>query len=89
MPLPCIATGRTSRPGTSCKPCPWPHPENDAVWYYLALTASGEESWTRPPEALKKAIALDSTNYWYRRLLGRLYLLQNRTEEGMALYEAW
>ena len=32
-------------------------------------------------------MALDSTNFWYRRLLGRLYLSQNKTEEGMLQYE--
>ena len=63
-------------------------PEDDAVWYYLAQA----EIQSRHPEAaesaLQKAVALDSTNFWYRRLLGRLYLMQNKMDEGMAQYEA-
>lgn len=63
-------------------------PQEDAVWYYLAQA----ELQSRHPEAaeaaLQKAVALDSSNFWYRRLLGRLYLMQNKTDEGMAQYEA-
>ena len=63
-------------------------PENDAVWYYLAQA----EYQTRNPEAaeaaLKTAVSLDSSNFWYRRLLGRIYLAQNKIEEGEATYEA-
>ena len=62
-------------------------PENDAVWYYLAQTQWQTSDKEAAEASLKKAIALDSTNFWYRRLLGRMYLMQNRTEEAMTTYE--
>ena len=62
-------------------------PENDAVWYYLAQTQWQTSDKEAAETSLKKAIALDSTNFWYRRLLGRMYLMQNRTEEAMTTYE--
>ena len=63
-------------------------PENDAVWYYLAQTQWQTSDQEQAEASLKKAIALDSTNYWYRRLLGRMYLSQNKIDEGEAQYEA-
>ena len=62
-------------------------PENDAVWYYLAQTQWQTSQQEAAETSLKKAVALDSTNFWYRRLLGRMYLMQNRTEEAMTAYE--
>jgi tetratricopeptide (TPR) repeat protein len=63
-------------------------PYNDAVWYYLAQTQWQAQEQDAAENSLKKAVALDSTNFWYRRLLGRMYLMQNRTEEAMTEYEA-
>lgn len=63
-------------------------PDNDAVWYYLAQTQWQAQEKDAAENSLKKAVALDSTNFWYRRLLGRMYLMQNRTEEAMTEYEA-
>ena len=63
-------------------------PDNDAVWYYLAQTQWQAQEKDAAEKSLKKAVALDSTNFWYRRLLGRMYLMQNRTEEAMTEYEA-
>ena len=63
-------------------------PGNDAVWYYLAQTQWQTSDAEQAEASLKKAIALDSTNYWYRRLLGRMYLAQNRIDEGKGQYEA-
>ena len=57
-------------------------PENDAVWYYLAQTQWQTSDKEAAEASLKKAIALDSTNFWYRRLLGRMYLSQNKIDEG-------
>ena len=62
-------------------------PENDAVWYYLAQAQWQTADKDAAEASLKKAVALDSTNFWYRRLLGRMYLMQNRTEEAMTAYE--
>ena len=63
-------------------------PDNDAVWYYLAQTQWQAQEKDAAEKSLKKAVALDSTNFWYRRLLGRMYLMQNRTEEAMTQYES-
>ncbi len=63
-------------------------PDNDAVWYYLAQTQWQTSDQEQAETSLKKAIALDSTNFWYRRLLGRMYLAQNRIDEGEGQYEA-
>ena len=55
-------------------------PEEDAVWYYLALTQLRDQ-----PESarasLEKAVALDSGNYWYRRTLVRLYLMAGEAQK--------
>ena len=63
-------------------------PEDDAVWYYLAQTQLKGQQAEAAEESLKKAVALDSSNYWYRRMLGRLYLMQGQMDEGQAQYEA-
>ena len=63
-------------------------PENDAVWYYLALTENASQDLSAATSAMEKAVALDSTNYWYRRSLARLYLSGGRQDEGTSLYEA-
>ena len=62
-------------------------PEDDAVWYYLALTENALQQPDKAEEALKKAVALDGGNFWYRRMLCRLYLLRGKTEESVAIYE--
>ena len=63
-------------------------PSNDAVWYYLALSALRDADMEAATAASEKAVALDSTNYWYRRMQARLQILQNHPQEGIALYEA-
>ena len=63
-------------------------PENDAVWYYLALTQTIAQDFDGAQQSLERAIALDHGNYWYRRMLARLYLMHGKPEEGTAMYEA-
>ena len=63
-------------------------PEDDAVWYYLAQVQFKLNNPEEAREALKTAVALDSTNFWYRRLLGRMHLAQNNVDEGQAQYES-
>ena len=63
-------------------------PENDAVWYYLSLSALKDRDIEAACEASAKAVALDSTNYWYRYTAARLSMLQNKEDEGIARYEA-
>ena len=62
-------------------------PDNDAVWYYLALTESASKDNTAAQKAMEKAVALDSTNYWYRRSLARLSIANQDLSQGTALYE--
>ena len=63
-------------------------PQDDAVWYYLALTQTVSNDLDGAEASLAKAVALDSGNYWYRRMLARMYLMHNKPQEGMAMYEA-
>ena len=63
-------------------------PGNDAVWYYRALTETVSNELDQAQASLEKAVALDSTNYWYRRMLARLCLMQGKEEEGKAQYES-
>ena len=63
-------------------------PENDAVWYYLAQTQLRQNDTDGAGASLEKAVALDSTNFWYRRTLARLYLAQGKQSQGRALYES-
>ena len=63
-------------------------PESDAVWYYLAQVQLRQNEIDAAGTSLEKAVALDSTNFWYRRTLARLYLSQGKKEEGKALYES-
>jgi len=69
-------------------------PENDAAWYYLGLcdmmyqvsNSGGNEALASEGlSALKKAVALDSTNYWYRDRLAMAYSM--RGESDLALYQ--
>jgi len=63
-------------------------PESDAVWYYLAQTQLRLNDMQGAEASLEKAVALDSTNFWYRRTLARLYLAQGNKADGKALYES-
>ncbi len=63
-------------------------PGNDAVWYYLALSAVRDADLEAATQACEKAVALDSANYWYRHLEARLQVLQKQPQKGIELYEA-
>ena len=63
-------------------------PQNDAVWYYLAMASLRDRDMEGAVEACRKAVFLDSTNYWYRQMEARLSIFQEKTEEGVAQYEA-
>ena len=63
-------------------------PNNDAVWYYLAQTQAQSNELDAAEASLEKAVALDSGNYWYRRMLGRMYLMHGKPAEGTAIYES-
>lgn len=62
-------------------------PQSDAVWYYLAQTQLQQQDLPAAQTSLEKAVALDSTNYWYRRMLARLYLVGGQADRGKRVYE--
>ena len=63
------------------------YPKNDALWYYLSLSQSATGDLEAAQASMEEAVALDSGNYWYRRLLARYCLGRGKVEEGTALYE--
>ena len=63
-------------------------PKNDAVWYYLSMASLRDRDLDSAVEACSVAVALDSTNYWYRHLEARLSILQNKADDGISQYEA-
>ncbi|MBP5482993.1 MAG: tetratricopeptide repeat protein [Bacteroidales bacterium] len=63
-------------------------PDNDAVWYYLAQAEYRTGNKDAAQEAIQKAVQLDSSNYWYRSLLGRMQLMAGKVDESMREYES-
>ena len=62
-------------------------PCNDAVWYYKGMSEYGLGEQDKAETSMRKAVQLDSTNFWYRRTLARLLFAQGRVDEGTAMYE--
>ncbi|MBO4467131.1 MAG: tetratricopeptide repeat protein [Bacteroidales bacterium] len=62
-------------------------PSNDAVWYYKGMSEFSLGEQDKAETSMRKAVQLDSTNFWYRRTLARLLFSQGRTDEGTAMYE--
>ena len=62
-------------------------PDNDAAYYYLSNISINTNDVVSGEMLLQKAIGIDSTNYWYKSLMGRIYLSTNRVKEAIALYE--
>ena len=80
--------GQYAQAGTLLQTLSVAAPEDDAVWYYLAQTQLQAKETEAAEQSLRKAVALDSSNYWYRRMLARLCLMQGKEEEGKAQYES-
>ena len=61
--------------------------DNDAAWYYKGLC----EIFLNQPDAarddIKKAIAIDSSNFWYRETLSRIYTATGQKDLAIASYE--
>ncbi len=62
-------------------------PDNDAAYYYLANISLENMDITSGEILLKKAIEIDSTNYWYKDLLARIYLSTKNVEKAIDVYE--
>lgn len=63
-------------------------PDNDAAWYYRGICGMRLKDATDAEQYLKKAVSLDSTNYWYRYMLAGLYGMTGRTILTIDMYES-
>lgn len=61
--------------------------ENDAAWYYLAMTALVRNDMSEAEEYLKMAVSLDPENFWYRYRLAGIYGASQRQELTIDMYE--
>ncbi len=62
-------------------------PGNDAAYYYLAHIALKSDDMASGELYLKKCIGLDSSNFWYRDMLGQIYIKNNKIKEAITVYE--
>lgn len=60
---------------------------NDAAWYYKSLCEMYLNNPSSAQDDIKKAIDLDSTNFWYRETLARIYAATGQKELTIAEYE--
>lgn len=60
---------------------------NDAAYYYLASIAIRNKDLPSGELLVKKAIEIDSSNYWYRDLYAKLLIASNRIGEAIGIYE--
>ncbi len=63
-------------------------PGNDAAWYYRGLCNMRLKNVADSERDLKQAVALDSTNYWYRYMLAGLYGMTGRSVLTIDMYES-
>lgn len=61
--------------------------ENDAAWYYLALTEALQDRQESAISDLEKAVSLDPDNYWYQDRLAILYRSAGNKAKVMEIYE--
>ncbi|MEG1088743.1 MAG: tetratricopeptide repeat protein [Bacteroidales bacterium] len=62
-------------------------PKSDVAYYYMANLALQNNDTELGEMFLKKGIELDSTNYWYKNLLGQIYIKTNKIENAIEIYE--
>ncbi len=62
-------------------------PDNDAAWYYRGLSELYSRNVQDAESSLKKAVQLDSTNYWYRDRLAMAYTMMRQPQKTIAEYE--
>lgn len=61
---------------------------NDAAYYYLAKIAINSDDFPSGELLLKKAIEIDSSNYYYKDLYALLLITPDRIDEAIAIYES-
>lgn len=69
------------------KPLAAAAPDNDAVFYYMALCSIYTNDAESAETYLQEAIRIDSSNFWYRDWLGRLYSATRRPELAVEVSE--
>lgn len=62
-------------------------PNNDAAYYYLANISIKTDDIVSGELYLKKGIELDSANFWYRDMLGQIYIKTKKIKEAIKVYE--
>lgn len=62
-------------------------PRNDAAFFYLGLCCMNQQDYKSASKFLSEAVALDSTNYWYRENQARSFVLTGETSAAMERYE--
>lgn len=63
------------------------NPDNDAANYYMGLVRFVLGNTSGAEGSLKKAVSLDSGNFWYRYRLAVLYARTDRPELTISIYE--
>lgn len=63
-------------------------PDIDAAWYYRGMARMRMNDPEEAETSLKKAVNLDSTNYWYRYMLAGLYAMTDRIDLTIDMYKS-
>lgn len=60
----------------------------DAAWYYKGLCRMQRKDGQTAEAALKRAVELDSANFWYRYVLAELYGMTGKRDLTVSIYES-
>lgn len=82
-----INDGRTKEASAKLSALTERYPEEDAYWYYAGINSLSMRQFKKAAEYLRKAVALDSTNYWYRERLAYAYSAAGETDLTVSTYE--
>jgi Tfp pilus assembly protein PilF len=63
------------------------NPNNDAAYFYLAKVAIEDNDYVAGEAYIKEAISKDSSNFWYKDFLGKLYAFTKRADDAILVYE--
>ena len=81
-----FAEGRYSMAEERLAPVIASDPDNDAAHYYMAMAKFMQEDYLDAEEEFEKAVALDSSNFWYRYRLAAVYAATGRQELTAEIY---
>ncbi len=63
-------------------------PDDDAAHYYMGLVSFAGADLDTAEKELRRAVQLDSTNFWYRYRLASLYAMTDRQELTVDIYNS-